>query len=136
MTFIQEKKQIIVPIINFCWGVGDEIYYLNKLIDYKLKFYLYDEVIFYEFFCPIDCSPYGFKNLDKDFLNSDYFNQNKEKYYSKQLCDQDINEDLYKQGLSNKIQNFHIFKILCSRLNVDSKLKINFVLLNLFDKSN
>ena len=136
MTFIPEKKQIIVPIINFSWGVGDEIYYLNKLIDYKLKFYLYDEVIFYEFFCPIDCSIYGFRNLNNNFLNSDYFKKNKEEYYSKQLCDEDLNEDLYTRSLSKKIQNTHIFKTLCSRLNVDSKLKINFVLLNLFDKSN
>ena len=136
MTFILEKKQIIVPIINFSWGVGDEIYYLNKLIDYKLKFYLYDEVIFYEFFCPIKSAYNGFNNLNINFLKNDYFKKNKEKYYSKQLCDEDLNEDLYKKSLARKIQNEHIFKILCSRLNVYSKLKIRFVLLNLFDKNN
>lgn len=136
MTFIPEKKHIIVPIINYSWGLGDEIYYLNKLIDYKLKFHLYNEVIFYEFFCPIDSYPYGFNTLNINFLNTDFFKKNKEKYYSKQLCDEDLNEDLFTRSLSKKIQNFHIFKTLCSRLNVDSKLKINFVLLNLFDKSN
>lgn len=131
-----KTKEIIVPIIQYSWGLGDEIHYLNKLIDYKLKFYFDYDVIFYEFFCPIMFSPHGFNSLNQNFLDSDFFKKNKEKYYQKKITDSDIDENFYSGDNNSKIQNFHIFKSVSSRINVNKKFRTKFVLLNLFDPDN
>lgn len=131
-----KTKEIIIPIIQYSWGLGDEIHYLNKLIDYKLKFYFDYNVIFYEFFCPIMYSPHGFNNLNQNFLNYDFFIENKEKYFKEKLIDSHLDENLFKKKPEHKIQNFHVYKSVTTRINVEKKFRTKFVLLNLFDPNN
>lgn len=132
---------LFVNILKPYHGFGDEIVYVNKLLQKKQKIFKNKFVNVFELFTPFRPNATEFTQYfnKKNLLeNSSY-----EIYYSKQLTDNDLDQSLWYtnklENNPNKLQQVDanvIFRLIESRFFTKEKLNVRYIHLDLFSEKN
>ena len=119
-------------------GFGDEIVYVNKVINYKQKVFPNQFVNIFELFSPIE--PNTLSSWQNYFYRFNLLeNPNYKIYFSEELTEKDLDQSLWYTNTlekkENKLQKIdkgrEIFKIIEPRFFTKKKLQVRHILLNL-----
>ena len=131
-------SNIFINVLKLYHGFGDEIVYVNKIINEKQRTYPTKFVNIFELFSPIE-RPTESSRKNYCYKSNLLENPNYKTYFSEELTEKDLDQSLwYTNTLENKKnklqkinQGWEIFKIIEPRFFTKKKLQVRHILLNL-----
>lgn len=134
-------NNLFVNILKPHHGFGDEIVYVNKLLQKKQKMFKNKFVNIFELFSPFRPNSQEFTTFFKK--TNLIKNNNYEVYYSEQLKEKDLDQSSwYTNELNNSLNKLqkvgasYIFRLIESRFFTKEKFNVRYILLDLLHEHN